>query len=351
MRFGAALALGRKFRLTASGSPPFRGLVVDEAKKMIKKQQVALAPLSSFRLGGQAQLMWQVTSAEQLRQAVDEARKLRVEPVVVGAMTNIVWLGQTVPAVIQLLPSGQPLPQVDGDGRWRVWAGEMMARVAVAATEQGWGGLESFAGLPGTVGGAVWNNAHFGTDLLSQYWVAVRVVDLVSGKIEEKAAAELDLGYDRSWFQGQRVAAMEAILALPKSPQPNRGRELIQAAREKRRTSQPIGQYSVGCFWRNPENSARLRQLWPQWRGQERISAGFVIEQAGLKGRAVGGVKVSEKHAAFMINDGTATSADVIKLARLIQREVEAKFAIRLQPEVKCYPLWEQNETELAGGA
>jgi UDP-N-acetylmuramate dehydrogenase len=317
----------------------------------MKKNQVALAPRCSLRLGGLSQTLWQVANETQLLQALAEAKMMDVEPIIVGAMTNVVWVAEVIPAVIQLVPdeSGQIL--VAPDGHARVWAGEMVTKVARATVEQGWSGWENFVGLPGTVGGAVWNNAHFGADLMSERLAAVRYLDLVTGEMQEKATAELGFGYDQSWFQGRRVVIVEAILTLSKSHHPQRSADLAQAAFAKRQTTQPLGQFSAGCWWRNPDNKDRLRRLWSQFKTQPRISAGFIIEQAGLKGKAVGGARVSERHAAFIINDGTATIADVTELTKLIQREVWQQFEIKLQPEVVWYPPLEQVETELFGDA
>ena len=101
-----------------------------------------------------------------------------------------------------------------------------------------------------------------------------------------------------------------------------------------RKISQPYEYPSAGCFWQNVPNSESLKKLFPKFEKQKLVSAGFLIDQAGLKGKRVGDAQVSEKHASFIINRGKATANEVEKLAKIVKDEVENKFGVKLLAEV-----------------
>lgn len=195
-------------------------------------------------------------------------------------------------------------------------AGVACARIARQCIKWGLGPAEFFAGIPGTLGGALAMNAGaFGGDT----WSHVQEVETVdrSGKEHTRSAGEYEVGYRdvRPSHPGEGFVA--AKLLFERKPAANEAE--VRSLLARRKASQPIGEWSCGSVFTNPpgDHAARL------------------IEVAGLKGLRIGGASVSEKHANFIINHGAATAADIERLIGRVQAEVERVHGIRLTPEVR----------------
>ena len=192
----------------------------------------------------------------------------------------------------------------------------------------GWGGFEFHQGLPGTVGGAIYMNSkwtkpptYFGDDLLYAY--------LIDEKAEVKKVGReyFQFAYDYSILQKTREIVLEGIFQLGKAD-PKILREKAAFALDYRKKTQPYGIASSGCFFRNiTEDQKNKLKL-------STTSAGYLIDQAGLKGRTIGNFYVSPVHANFIINRGGGKSEDLVRLLDLIRGEVEKKFGVKLEEEV-----------------
>jgi glucose-6-phosphate isomerase len=110
--------------------------------------------------------------------------------------------------------------------------------------------------------------------------------------------------------------------------------QLIAESTRHRAQTQPLGEASSGCIFRNVPNTTQLQELFPQFKDQSEVPAGFLIDQAGLKGERVGGIEISQKHAAFFVNTGSGSSDDVMKLIDHVKTVIHAKFGVQLQEEV-----------------
>ena len=201
------------------------------------------------------------------------------------------------------------------NGLIRAEAGVPCAQVARFAARAGLTGVEFLAGIPGTLGGALAMNAGaFG----GETWQQVSLVETVDrrGAVRERHPDEFDIGYrqvrgvEGEWF----LAAWLKLEQGDTTTASRRIRELL----EKRAASQPTKQPSCGSVFRNPEGDYAAR----------------LIEAAGLKGTCVGGAQVSEKHANFIINTGSARAADIERLIEHVQQVVEQKSGVQLVPEV-----------------
>lgn len=195
-------------------------------------------------------------------------------------------------------------------------AGVPCARVARQCVRWGLGPAEFFAGIPGTVGGALAMNAGaFGGETW-RHVVEVETIDR-QGTVHTRAAGEYQVGYRHV----TPPAADEWFLAakLRFECRPGTGDAEVRSLLERRKASQPIGEWSCGSVFTNPpgDHAARL------------------IEAAGLKGVRIGDASVSEKHANFIINHGKATAADVEQLIEHVRATVERLHGVRLQPEVR----------------
>jgi UDP-N-acetylmuramate dehydrogenase len=198
-------------------------------------------------------------------------------------------------------------------------AGAALDAVVTFAEENGLTGVEFLAGIPGTVGGGLHSNAGAFGHSLGDVISSVTVVDR-DGNERDLAGTELRREYRRPMIDGGLVAVDVTMELHPGKPEP------AAVIREQRWAKHPK-EPSAGSFFRNPETPER-----------ERIPAGKLIDQCGLKGKAVGGAKVSEKHANFIVNTGGARFADVYQLAQVVKARVERETGILLEEEVQYLP-------------
>jgi len=206
----------------------------------------------------------------------------------------------------------------------RAMAGEPLSRLCRYAIEEGLAGLSFAVGIPGTVGGAICMNAGAAGRSMADIAKAVRVL-LPDGRIQRFDRAELSFVYRGLLLPETGDAALHPPVVVEGWFELSRGeRKTLEqeadARLRQRREGQPQGGGTAGCIFKNP--------------GEE-MPAGRLIDQAGMKGRAVGDAIVSEKHANFIINRGNASAADILQLMETVRDAVYQKFHIRLAPEVK----------------
>jgi UDP-N-acetylmuramate dehydrogenase len=202
-------------------------------------------------------------------------------------------------------------------GRIIAGAGALLSRVANAAADAGLGGMEFAAGIPGSIGGAVTMNAVAYGGEMKDILESVTVLT-PEGEKRTLYADALELSYRHSIIPSEGYIVLEAVLALS----PRRKEEIraqMDTLRKKRVEKQPLEYPSAGSTFKRPEG----------------YFAGKLIMDAGLRGYAVGGAQVSEKHCGFVINRGGATAAEVRQLMCDVQDRVEERSGVRLEPEVK----------------
>ncbi|MBR1496621.1 MAG: UDP-N-acetylmuramate dehydrogenase [Oscillospiraceae bacterium] len=268
----------------------------------------------SFRTGGPAEVFAEPSSPEELAALRALLWSLGEEGVVIGRGTNLlVRDGGVRGAVIHI---GEGFGSLVREGETlRAGAGLSLARLAGAARDWGLAGLEFAHGIPGSLGGAVLMNAGaYGGEMKD----AVVSVSYLDERGERRETEEPGFAYRRSRFSGGGEIVLGAALRLePGDPAEISAR--MRALAEKRAASQPLDLPSAGSTFKRP-------------------AAGYaaaLIDAAGLKGCRVGGAMVSAKHAGFVVNAGGATSGDILALMAHIQEEVERRFGVSLEPEVK----------------
>ena len=215
--------------------------------------------------------------------------------------------------------------QIEGNGV-RAKAGTRLATVLIKAREADLGGIEFLAGIPGTIGGAVVGNAGSQKD-----WIGSMVEELTivtpEGEVKHLEKRDYHYGYRQSSLRMSGNILVEVLLGLKNEPK-DVIRKKIDEYLKKRRDKQPRTGKNAGSVFKNPEGNF----------------AGKLIESVGLKEFQVGGAKVSSVHANFVINDGTATAHDVVKVMREIQNRVFAEYHIHLEPEIIPVGDWDWNE-------
>lgn len=276
---------------------------------------------TSFRIGGPARLMALPKSAVQAKAAVLAAREADILPFFLGNGSNLLVPDEGVERFL-IQPAGRysadPLNRVwEENGQLCAGGGVSLAVLANAAQGRALTGLEFASGIPGSVGGAVVMNAGAYGGEMAQVLVSVTALDL-DGSIQTIPAESCGLGYRRSVFSDGQRLVLEARFQLS-SGDPSAIRARMDELAARRKEKQPLEYPSAGSMFKRPEG----------------YFAAALIDQCGLKGFAVGGAQVSEKHAGFVVNRGGATCADVLELVRQVQARVQEQTGVALEMEVK----------------
>lgn len=275
--------------------------------------RAALAPYTSFRIGGPADVYVMPEDAEALGQLVVQARALRVPLFVMGGSNVLVRDGGIRGVVVGL----SKLRTIRDEGQSVLYAdaGVGMPTLLKNAISRSLSGLEWAAGIPGTVGGCLVMNAGTKLGEMSSAVKGVRVVDS-KGAIREYPASALHFTYRRTQVPSGIVVGV--WLQLKSGSRDRIGME-VKNYLKYRKDTQPLSLPSAGCVFKNPE---------PQ-------SAGQLIEEVGMKGARIGDAQVSEKHANFMVNQGQATAEEVLALIKQVGKAVEQQKGVTLQLELK----------------
>ena len=281
------------------------------------KSQIPLATLTSFRVGGPAQWYVAPRNLSALQASLEWAKAEGLAVTLLGAGSNLLVSDRGLPGLVigtRHLRHTQFNPDT---GEVRVAAGEPLPRLAWQAAERGWQGLEWAVGIPGSAGGAVVMNAGAHSSCVADMLVNTQV--LSPSGMETLTPQELGYSYRKSLLQTSQHLVTQATFKL----QPGSDPQLVLATTsehlEQRRTNQPYHLPSCGSVFRNPKP----------------YKAGWLIEQTGLKGYQIGGAQVSQLHANFILNCGGATASDIFSLIRYIQEQVEQRWAVCLEPEVR----------------
>ncbi|WP_017325390.1 UDP-N-acetylmuramate dehydrogenase [Synechococcus sp. PCC 7336] len=279
--------------------------------------QISLAPYTTFRVGGAAEWLGLPRSPQELHDSLAWAQSQDLVCRFMGLGSNLLIGDRGLPG---LTLSTRKLKQVKAleDGKLWVEAGASAVKLAHTVADWGWSGLEWAVGVPGTLGGmAVMNAGAHGCET-KDVLVSVDILDesLQSRTLDPQ---ELDYRYRDSLLQHRPWIVTAATFQLEPDRDPEQVRAQTQAFWEIRHSTQPYDWPSCGSVFRNP---------YPQ-------TAGWLIEQTGLKGYQLGGAQVSEKHANFIINRDRATATDIYRLIEQVREQVYERWDIMLHPEVR----------------
>ncbi|MBQ7523051.1 MAG: UDP-N-acetylmuramate dehydrogenase [Oscillospiraceae bacterium] len=284
-----------------------------------QRTEESLKNHTSFRIGGNAELMLFPKSEMELAAAIAAAREENVPFRILGGGTNVLAPDEDLRGVVICLKDCLCGLRLLDETRIEAYAGETMARLAVFARNRGLAGLEFAHGIPGTVGGGIFMNAGAYGGELCQVAETVTVLDQ-NGAICTVPCNGHTFGYRTSIFQNGEII-VRAVFRLQKGD-PAAIRAKMEELMQKRKASQPLELPSAGSAFKRPQNGY----------------AAAMIDEAGLKGFRIGGAAVSEKHAGFIVNLGGATAKDVKAVLGHVSDAVLARTGIRLEPEVR---IWE----------
>ena len=275
----------------------------------------ALSRHTTFRVGGPADLLVKPT-IEELVSIVELCAQKQVPYTIIGNGSNLLVSDQGIRGVV--IELGSEAQQMHWEGsRLTVQAGAMLSKIAHEAAARGLSGLEFAAGIPGTVGGAVVMNAGAYGGEIAQIIQEAEVLTK-EGKRQVLSKEELELSYRHSVIPERAYIVLGATFLLEKGTQEEIVHQM-DAYMQSRREKQPLNYPSAGSTFKRPEG----------------YFAGKLIMDAGLRGYQVGGAQVSEKHCGFVINRGEATAKDILTLMQDVQRIVQEKYQVTLEPEVK----------------
>ncbi len=284
------------------------------------------APIKTwFGIGGKADALVQPATAEELRAVLLERDPSNGPVRVLGDGANLLVHDDGVDGLVIDLRGFKRLEW--NDARVIAGAGVLLPRLVTESCRRGLGGLEGLGGIPATVGGAVRMNAGGAFGEIGDVVAAVRVVDH-AGMSHRLTRAELEFSYRASNLGGLVIEEVELVLT-PGDPVALRQRLKDVMAHKKH--AQPLAEKSAGCVFKNPEVDG------------ERLSAGRLIDKAGLKNERVGGASVSEVHGNFIVVDRGATATDVLGLIRFVQERVLAESGVELERELV---VWERGATD-----
>ena len=281
-----------------------------------------LAPVTTFKVGGPAEWLLETSNADELLDALRLAHRAGVGVTILGGGSNVL-IGDGGIRGLVIRPRGGRVEQL-GPGEIRVDAPMTINGLVRWTINHGVAGLEAWAGTPGTVGGAIFGNAHFAGRLIGDLVRSVRLAN-ESGETRDLSRSEMEFGYDRSRLQRTREVVLSAVFAVS-SGDPAALRDVARQSLAYRKKTQPLETPSAGCIFQNPDPRQVPRDIPP--------SAGALVDRAGLKGTAIGGARVSAAHANFIVNEGTATAADVRRLIELCRERVQQKFGVALKEEI-----------------
>jgi UDP-N-acetylmuramate dehydrogenase len=305
------------------------------------KENVILAPYTTFRIGGPAKFFMEVVSEEELIEALKYAMDNQLQFFVLGGGSNVLFSDKGYNGLVIHIKMNKF--SIDTENNEIIaGAGISIAKLIKVAVNHSLSGLEWSAGLPGGLGGAIRGNA--GTFGLSMRDVikSVTVYDIEKEQIKIVEKDNCNFAYRDSIFkQNNNLIILSAILMLEKGEKEALQQKVLENINWRRATFPE--NMSPGSFFKHTEptehNLKKLKEI-PRFfelkmHEKNTIPTGFVIEECGLKGKRIGGAMISEKHANFIINTGDATAEDVIMLASFIKQQVRDTFGVELREEIQ----------------
>lgn len=281
------------------------------------KTKTKLAGLTSFKIGGPAKFYFEPENYASLSRVLLTARHAGIKVFILGSGSNLLASDSGVNGLVIKLTS-KDFKKINKLGNCLISGSALkLSRLIQFAKEEGLSGLEFLAGIPGTLGGALAGNAGAWGKAIGELVKDVVVLDYY-GRPKKIFRKDLKFAYRSSGLS--KYIIISATLGL----EPGNKDLIKQKIKEyllKRNKAQNNSFPNAGCVFKNPD----------------KISAGYLIDRCGLKGKIIGGAAVSDKHANFILNLKQAKAVDVLALMSLIKRKVKSKFKVKLNPEIKIW--------------
>jgi len=286
---------------------------------------VPLAPMTTFKVGGPADLFVEPRSSAETVDVLRLASTHGVPVTVLGGGSNVLVADRGIRGIV-VRPRGGHIERVDAT-RVRADAAVTINGLVRWLVGHGLAGLEAWAGTPGTVGGGIYGNAHWSGRLISEAIENVRLARPSDGTAVDVPVSEMGFGYDRSRLQTSGEVVLSAVFIVDEGPS-DALRATARASLAYRKRTQPLDSPSAGCIFQNPQRELDAVPEGIPW------SAGALIDRAGLKGAAVGSARVSATHGNFIVTDGHASAREIRELIERCRRAVRERFGVGLREEI-----------------
>jgi UDP-N-acetylmuramate dehydrogenase len=276
-----------------------------------------LAPHTWFHLGGPAEFFAEPTTVEELQALVRRCREQNTPIRLLGGGSNILVRDEGVAGMVVRLAAPAFTEITVGKQTVSAGGGAKLGHAISTSVREGLAGLEALVGIPGTIGGALHGNAGSRGGDVGQ-WTCQATVMTRGGEIIQRSREELVFAYRESSLDDLVILGAEFQL---EQDNPEELTKRMQKQWIVKKASQPLGHQSAGCIFKNPRG----------------MSAGMLIEQAGLKNTRYGQAEVSDRHANFIIAEQGASSQDILKLIELVRERVVDKLGIELETEIEIW--------------
>jgi UDP-N-acetylmuramate dehydrogenase len=301
------------------------------------QRNISLKNYTTFKSGGLAKYFFEAKTEKEIIKAITVAKKSKLPFFVLGGGSNILFSDKGFKGIVIKIKN-QEL-KIKGP-KIKVDAGVSLGQIVNLATKKNLTGLEWAIGIPGTIGGAVYGNAGWPMNKKNIGSVVEKVEALNVKKLEIQNCKTKDcrFGYRDSIFKYKKnLIILSVVLKLKVGKKEKITKEILEILK-KRSGKIPVG-FSAGSVFKNPntkdiKNKKILKDFQEIKNFNDKIPAGFLIEKCGLRGRAIGGAKISEKHANIIVNLGKGTAKDVQSLINLAKTRVKAKFGVVLREEI-----------------
>ena len=291
-------------------SPDFSGQILT---------QEPLSKYTWYRIGGPARLFITPKTRQDLHWIAHRIAKTHVPHFILGAGSNLLANDSGFDGVV--IRANRFLTEIDSDAptHVRTGGGAMLSSLLRQAAQEGWGGLEFLAGIPGTVGGAVRMNAGTHLGETASRLRGVKAVDLATGRDLAYSGDELRFSYRSNGFLPLSALVTSADWEVTPSD-PGAVKLILDETLARRKATQPIDQPSCGSVFKNPHETG--------------LSAWQVVDKLGLRGHRIGDAQISEKHSNFIVNQGAASASEVRTLIELVQKRSKDELGIKMETEV-----------------
>jgi len=281
------------------------------------QKNISLAKHTTFKIGGPAKYFCIAESKEDIIEAIKKAKEKKLPLFILGNGSNVLALDEGFDGLVIKIETRSLSTDRD---RVSAEAGAELKDLLRLSAREGLTGLEWIAGIPGTVGGAIYGNAQAFDGKMSNLIKSVEVLDDRSLKIKKISQKKCQFSLKSSVFKkNKNLIIVSAVFKLKKGNK----KEIRNKIKENlawRKKRHPLNYPSAGSVFINRS---------------KKFPSAYLIEQSGLKGRRVGDAQVSKKHAGFIINLGKAKAKDVLELIKIIKKEVKKKFRIKLEEEIQ----------------
>lgn len=303
------------------------------------KENISLAEHTTFRIGGPAKYFFVAKTSDDIKKAIEAAKKLKIPYYVIGNGSNILVSDSGFDGIV--IKAENRNLEVNGE-RIIVASGVILGKMVSEAMKSGLTGLEWMAGIPGTIGGALYGNAGAFGHSISESVEGIEVFDAEDLSVKSLNKTECGFGYRTSIFKEKKYVILSATIKLEKGDK-DKSDKITRDYLGKRKGKHPIGP-SAGSVFKNPSLSdnekafKKILEKFPEaekFKATGKIPAGWLIEEYGLLGKKIGGAVIAKEHGNFIINIGGAKATDVVMLISMIKQKIRVNFGIQLEEEIQ----------------